>query len=80
MRQDVIRLRFYLVGGQTVERVIQITDGMAVTQDSLSEFAKTMVGVDNIWLNAGDGRAVAIPSMKNVAMLEAEGIGLGEHI
>lgn len=80
MRQDVIRLRFHLVGGQTVERIIEVTDGMAVTQDSLSEFAQRMTQVDSISMAAGKGRSVAIPSMKNVALLEAEGVGVGEHI
>lgn len=80
MRQDIIRLRFHLVGGQTVERVIAVTDGMAVTQDSLSELAQRMTQVDRIWMAAGENRAVAIPAMKNVALLEAEGIGIGEHI
>ncbi|MCJ2090879.1 hypothetical protein MKK88_33585 [Methylobacterium sp. E-005] len=80
MRQDVIRLRIYLVGGQTLERIVPVTDGEPVTQDSLGSFAKTMLSLDGLWLPAGDRRAIAIPAMKNVALIEAEGVGVGEQI
>lgn len=80
MRQDVIRLRFHLVGGQTVERIMPVTDGMPVTDDTLGEFTKRMLELDGLWMAAGERRAIAIPSMKNVALIEAEGVGIGEHI
>ncbi|MGU3286422.1 hypothetical protein [Methylobacterium mesophilicum] len=80
MRQDVFRVRFYLVGGQTVERVVPVSDGTPLTQDALNDFAKTMNEVDSVWFAGSTRFAIAVPSMKNVAMIEVEGVGVGEHI